>query len=104
MSRITLQSKRPAETKLYTFDCISQLASGQTVVSAVTTSTVCSGTDLNPAAMISGSATVTNSRVVNQKITGGLSGVIYDIVVTATLSDATIISICGILAVLPAYT
>jgi hypothetical protein len=102
VSRVVLQSKRAGETRVYTFDPISQLQAGQTVSSAVVTSAVYSGVDANPASMISGSATVALSRVVSQKLTGGVAGVLYTITCTFTLSDSTIIVMSGILAVLPA--
>lgn len=102
MSRVILQSKRAGETRVYSFDAVSQLQSGQTVSSAVVTAAVYSGVDATPSAIISGSATVANGRVVSQKITAGLAGVLYTITCTLTLSDSTIIIMSGILAVLPA--
>ena len=41
--------------------------------------TVLSGEDPNPSAMISGSATVIDSSIVQQLVIGGLPGVIYEL-------------------------
>lgn len=65
---------------------------GESIYLANVNATVLSGTDDSPSALISGSATVTNGTLVNQKIIGGLPGVIYElwIAVRTTLGNVYI--------------
>ena len=83
--RVELDAKRQTETVLVAFDFTSFLNLGETVSTQVTTSSVWSGTDSSPAAMISG-ASSNASGVISQLITGGLAGVLYLLSCTITTS------------------
>ena len=95
-----LPSKKLGETLTYTFDFISALVPGETIVSATVTSNVWSGVDANPGTMIDGGPTISGT-VVNQFITGGITGVIYDLICAATTSLGQVIEISGYVAVQP---
>jgi len=56
---------------------------GESIDNVVVTATVSSGTDPNPEAIISGTATVTNGDLVDQVVINGLPGVIYTLWFTA---------------------
>jgi hypothetical protein len=76
MSMIVSTPKALGETRAQTFNFLSQLNSGETVVSAVTTCQVWSGVDPNPSAVILGPAVISNPTAY-QRITGGVEGTIY---------------------------
>lgn len=61
------------------------LLAGESIVSAVWSAQVYSGTDPDPNAMISGAATLTGTTV-EQLVIGGLEGVAYLMLCTLTLS------------------
>lgn len=86
--RIVLPSKKAGETVNVQFNFLSSLGQPvlDTLLSAVVTCVVYSGTDPNPSAMISGGAAISGSQseLATQKITGGLAGVIYALVCTGT--------------------
>lgn len=86
---------------LLSFDFLSDLAVGETISTKVVTSTVYSGTDPNPSAMISGSASVVATLVI-QKVTGGFTGNIYDLLCTITTNLGQTIQKAGYLAIVPA--
>lgn len=96
--RAVLESKLVDETKPYTF--YFSLPVGVTISSASLSVTVYSGTDAAPSSLLSG-ADSTSGATVTQNITGGTAGVIYLLQCTATLSDASVISQAGYLAVVP---
>lgn len=89
MSLIVSKAKASGETSPYVFDFISRLASGETLSSATTTASVWSGVDSNPSAIISGSATISGTKV-TQNITGGAVGTIYMVNCRATTSSGTV--------------
>jgi hypothetical protein len=66
----------------------------------VTTATVFSGTDASPSAIVSGSTTISGTTV-TQKITAGVTGVIYDVLCTVTTSLGQTLQQDGLLAVIP---
>jgi len=77
--RAILATKQLAETRRITFDFISQLAAGETLVSATNTISVYSGADpLNLLALV-GSPALSSSRV-TQTITSGVRGCTYQII------------------------
>jgi hypothetical protein len=78
--------KRVAEVARFRVDYSARLGTGVTITNATWTVSVKRGTDANPAAMISGSATIAGP-IVSQMLTGGVSGVAYYPICTATTSD-----------------
>lgn len=93
-------AKFVGETKNYVFDFTSELAPSETISSATVTATVYSGTDGSPSAIINGADTTSGPRV-TQSITGGVAGVIYYVVCSATTSASQILRRVGYIAVLP---
>lgn len=98
MSRITLPPKLAGETAKVAFDFASLLASAETISTQVVTSTVYSGTDASPSALISGAASATGS-IVTQSVTGGVVGVLYELLCTITTSATQTRQISAFLAV-----
>jgi len=83
-SMIVSTPKALGETRVQQFNFLSQMATSETLTSAVTTCAVWSGT--GTASIVSGSATVT-SPTAYQKITGGTEGTIYLLTCTGTTSQ-----------------
>ncbi len=103
MSQQVLVSKLASEVKLITADFTSQLPIGVTISSKVATATVYSGVDASPSSLISGSAT-SSGAIVSQKVTGGVLGVLYELLFTITTSDAQTLLMTAFLAVVPDLT
>ena len=99
MPKIVLPQKSSTETSNVAFDFSSFLRSTDTISSAVCTCTVFSGTDASPSSVISGSASI-SGFVVSQLITGGVSGVTYNLTCTATCSTGVISVLQGFLSIL----
>ena len=99
-SRAILDPKLLGETKTITFDFTSNLAIGETVSTQTVTATVYSGTDASPSGVISGSAS-TSGAVVSQKITGGVLGVMYELLCQITTSLGQTLQQSAFLAVVP---
>jgi hypothetical protein len=87
--------KRATETEIFAVDFAPLLAVGETIQSAVWTSTVVDGIDPTPNATISGVATISGTKVSN-KIAAGIPGVRYAPICTAQTS-------LGQMLVLPEY-
>lgn len=100
MATQILDQKLVAEELTIEFDMLSRLKLGETVVTASVTCELYSGTDPNPASMISGLAVVSGS-IVQQKVIGGLSGNIYLLTCSARTSVNDLILNQGKVAVLP---
>ena len=100
MSRIITQSKLSGETDTVVFDFASRLAAGETISTKTVTASVYSGTDASPSSIISGSATHSGLQV-SQKITGGVVGVIYQLLCTITTSASETLQLTAFLAVVP---
>lgn len=100
MSRVTFPPKLSGSTILLPFDFLSSLAVGETLSSASTTATVYSGSDSSPSSLISGSTSVSGS-IATQKITGGVAGVIYEVLCTASTSAGETLQLSGYLAIVP---
>jgi hypothetical protein len=85
---LSCQPKRLGDTCFAqpAFDFTSQLAVGETLSGPVVTATVYSGLDPNPAALVSGAASIINSTQVRQLLTGGVVGVIYELLCQVTTS------------------
>ena len=100
MSRVILPIKYSNEVKSTAFDLISQLAVGESLSSATVTCTVFSGIDSSPSALISGSATVSGA-IATQVITGGVTGVTYNLTCTAVTSAAQTLALQAYLTIAP---
>lgn len=100
MSRVVLEAKRVGETRSYSFDFTSALTTTETISTKSVAATVYSGTDASPSSIISGSASSTGAAV-TQKVTGGTSGVIYQLVCTITTSAGQTLQLVAFLAVIP---
>lgn len=83
---MSFSPKTPDETELFGFEFKRLLPEGETIVSAECTISVLEGTDASASSMISGTASVSGSRV-SQMITGGVAGVRYCLKCAATFSD-----------------
>lgn len=92
--------KYTGETKTYQFDFTSDLAPFEAILIQTVTASVFSGTDATPSAIISGAASATRT-IVSQNITGGILGVIYELLCTATTSSSQILEKSAFLAVVP---
>jgi hypothetical protein len=77
--------KRVSESEIFAVDYTALLGEGETITSAVWTNSVKSGADANPGAMISGTASIEGSLVM-QKLAGGVAGVSYWPICTAVTS------------------
>lgn len=93
--------KKVGETANVTFNFQSSLAGGETISTQSVAASVYSGVDASPSAIISGSATASGA-VVTQKITAGVSGVIYQLLCTVTTSLSQTLQQSSYLAVVPA--
>lgn len=99
-SRVIFDPKRQADLVSLPFDFISKLAVGETISTKVTTASVWSGVDPNPAAILSGAAS-SSGTVVSQNVTAGVVGVVYLLVCRITTSLGLSPSLAGFLTVLP---
>ena len=97
---IILKGKYQGETIKIAFDFLSRLAVGETISTQAVSATTYSGTDASPSAIISGVATASGS-IVTQTITGGVAGVIYNLVCAITTSLGQTLHISAFLAVQP---
>lgn len=83
--------KRATETEVFTVEFANLLAAGETIQSAVwTSSAVAGGVDPNANATIQGSASITGSKV-STKITAGLPGIRYAPICTAQTNLQTLV-------------
>lgn len=100
MTRIVQPTKLLGEVATLPFDFLTSLAVGETISTKTVTATVYSGTDATPSAIVSGSATSSGS-IVSQKITGGVLGVIYELLCQVTTSAGQTLQLSSYLAVVP---
>lgn len=100
-NRVILNNKLQGETALVFFDFTSKLSAGETVSTQVVTATVDRGTDAAPSSIISGAAAPVSGGLVQQKITAGVVGVIYDLLCTITTSAGQTLQLAGYLAITP---
>lgn len=98
--RVMLKSKKVGETVGYPVDFISSLAVGETITSSLVTASVYTGIDPNPSAIVLGSTT-TSGTIVNQGITAGVMGTIYELLYKVVTSLSQTIEISAFLAVVP---
>lgn len=99
-SRIITDSKKSGATVNLVFDFISLLAAAETISTQVTTCTVYTGVDASPSAVISGAAGSSGTQV-TQKVTGGVLGVIYELLCTITTSLGQTLQLSAYLAIIP---
>jgi len=97
---VTLLPKLPNEKVPRTVDFISKLPSGITIASAATTATVYSGNDSSPSSILSGSPTISGTKV-TQVLQAGVSGCIYQIAFGIVGSDGNDYQLQGYFAVTP---
>jgi hypothetical protein len=95
-----LNGKYQGETRAEVFDFASRLSLGETISSASTVATTYSGTDASPSGIISGSASISGSKV-TQVVTAGTLGVTYLLVCTANTSAGQVLQIAAFLPVVP---
>lgn len=95
---VVLDQKSPQATVLAGFNFSSLLTAGQSISGATATASVWAGVDADPAAVLSGSPTV-SGLIVTQGLTGGVAGVIYKVQIAATASDGSTPVLVGYLAV-----
>tara|TARA_R110000868_G_scaffold154071_2_gene380110 strand:- start:5356 stop:5661 length:306 start_codon:yes stop_codon:yes gene_type:complete len=100
MNRVAFPAKLIGETVAEVFDFASLLSVGETISSATCVATVYSGVDASPSAILSGSATISGTKV-TQKVTAGTLGVTYVIVCAATTSTSEIRALHAYLTVTP---
>jgi flagellar biosynthesis protein FliR len=100
MSRIVTASKKVGETISISFNFISNLAVSENLNTATVTCTVYSGVDASPSSVISGAASVSGTSII-QLITGGVAGVIYKLLCTATTFAGQILQLVTYLAIIP---
>lgn len=100
---IPQRSKRQGETSQVTFDFTGLLAVGETISTYVVAATIYSGVDADPTLIIDGPASA-SGLIVSQTITGGVEGVIYQLVCTITTSIANTVQQSSYLAVVPPLT
>lgn len=99
-SRAILDPKLLGETKTETFDFTSSLAIGETISTQSVVASTYSGTDASPSSIISGSAS-SSGAIVSQKVTGGVLGVMYELLCTITTSAGQTLQQSGFLAIVP---
>lgn len=98
--RVILDPKKLSESPVYTADFISSMLPNETILTGVVVASVFSGTDPNPTAIISGIAGASGTRL-SQRITGGVLGVIYELLYIITTSLGNTIEISAYLAIIP---
>ena len=84
MNSIIFDSKSVSETLPYVVNFSDKLQFGETINGAAVSVSVFSGTDPSPSSMLSGVATYDALGNVTQVLTGGLAGVVYNIVYIVT--------------------
>lgn len=103
MTRIVFDPKTDGETVTLTFNFLSRMAAGETISTQIVAASVYSGVDGSPSSIVSGSASASGQSV-TQKITGGVVGVIYQLLCTITTSAGQTLELAGFLAVVPDVT
>jgi hypothetical protein len=98
--RVILNPKKAGETIPEPFNFLSSLSPGEVIVSAFTACSVYTGVDPNASSMILGGTSV-NSPVCTQEVTGGVVGVMYELLCTALTNFQNIIEQSAFLAIEP---
>jgi len=81
--------KDPEESKVLAFEFDQDIASTDSIVSAVVTASVHAGTDPTASTLVSGAATFSGTTVY-QRVSGGVSGVTYKLRAKATDSAGNV--------------
>lgn len=104
ISIVELQAKYIGTAFIVDFDFISHLEAGRSLVGGSIACTVFSGVDAAPQEVLVGSAYAYHATSLRQEVilSGGLPGVIYKLVATATDSSGDEHQLQGLLALLPA--
>jgi hypothetical protein len=97
-SRDIFQTKPPTDTKFIAFDFTGNLSIGETIDTQECSAEVFSGTDANPGAIVSGSASA-NGAIVRQLFTAGVVGTVYTILCTIETSLGQTLTQAGYLAI-----
>jgi len=84
MNQIIFDAKAAQELQPYTVNFSDRLQFGEVINGAAVSVSVFTGTDATPSAMISGTASYDAYGNVTQTLTGGVAGVIYNIVFAVT--------------------
>lgn len=100
-NRVTLPSKKLGESVIIPFDFTSKLAQGETISTCSCKVYVYTGTDTNPNAMLATASASFSGSVVNQLVTAGVVGTIYELLATVTTSLNQTLELSGYLAVVP---
>ena len=103
MSTVVFASKLQAEQSDIEVDVLPRLAVGENALTVATVMEVLSVVDPNPAAMLSGSPTLSGT-IARQKVVGGLPGVIYQLTFAIRTSNSQIVLDRGKIAVLSSAT
>lgn len=100
MSTQVLEQKLESESIEVAVDMLSRLQGGEVIVTAAAAMSVSVGTDPNPGTMVTDLPVISGS-LVTQRVTGGLSGVIYTLYLSVrTDANNIYVNECK-LAVLP---
>jgi hypothetical protein len=97
-SLVTIPAKVDSTTIPITVDFISQLVTGEALVSAEVTISVFSGVDAAADDLLSGVATLAQNTI-TQTITGGVAGVVYLLSFNGTTNFGNSVIIQGYLAI-----
>jgi hypothetical protein len=90
--------KFTTEDKPLSFDFSQMLATGETISTASCSALVIDGTDASPSSLLSGSATISGTKVY-QRVHNGTAGVTYRLVMTITTSASNTLVAVGDLPV-----
>lgn len=99
--RMILETKRQGETVFRVFDFSSQLAPQETIMTQTVFASVYSGVDPSPALLLLRAASLVGASQVQQLLTGGVSGVVYELLCKVTTTFAQTVEQTGYLAVIP---
>lgn len=100
MSRVVFPGKLIGETLQCVFDFGSRLAVGETISSATASCSVYSGVDASPSSVLSGSTSISGTKV-TQKVTAGTLGVTYKLICTTITSTSQHLQLSGYLVIVP---
>lgn len=84
MNQIIFPAKSVSELQPYTVNFSDRLQFGEAINGASVVVSVFTGTDASPSSMLSGVASYDASGNITQSLTGGISGVVYNIVYICT--------------------
>lgn len=96
-------SKKATELGPVTFDFTSVLAVGELINGQSVTAAVYTGVDANPSGILSGAATL-NGKLVSQKITTAVTGVVYSLNCVVTTTSGNTYQQSSYFAITPVLT